>query len=65
MGDGIPGVLESWKTPGGYMVISRWASDDVTDRIAIGIGSSVGVAQKLQSAGAHEFMTTVEITIPD
>jgi hypothetical protein len=65
VGDGIPGVLESWKTPGGYMVISRWASDDVTDRIAIGIGSSVGVAQKLQSAGAHEFMTTVEITIPD
>jgi hypothetical protein len=65
VGDGIPGVLESWKTPGGYMVISRWASDDVTDRIAIGIGSSVGVAQELQSAGAHEFMTTVEITIPD
>ena len=63
LGDGIPGVLESWKTPGGYMVVSRWASDDVTDRIAIGIGSSVGVAQDLQRAGAHEFWDTDEITI--
>ena len=65
LGDGIPGVLESWKTPGGYMVVSRWASDDVTDRIAIGIGSSVGVAQDLQRAGAHEFWDTDEITILD
>ena len=65
LGDGIPGVLESWKTPGGYMVVSRWASDDVTDRIAIGIGTSVGVAQDLQRAGAHEFWDTDEITILD
>ncbi len=55
VGDGIPGVLESWKTPGGYLVISRWTSEDVTDRIAIGIGSSVDVAKDLQLAGAHEY----------
>ncbi|MBT3995491.1 MAG: hypothetical protein HOF01_06795 [Chloroflexi bacterium] len=65
VGDGIPGVLESWKTPGGYMVISRWTSDDVTDRIAIGIGSSVDVAKDLQLAGAHEYWDGTEITILD
>ncbi|MBN4064645.1 hypothetical protein JYU04_02805 [Dehalococcoides mccartyi] len=65
VGEGIPGVIESWKVPGGYMVVSRWASDDVTDRTVIGIGSSIGWAQDLQRAGVFEFQTTTEVTVLD
>lgn len=63
VGEGIPGVLESWNTPGGFMVISRWASDEVSDRIAIGIGPSVDAAREFQRVAAYEFMTDVEITV--
>ncbi|MDG0866642.1 hypothetical protein [Candidatus Lucifugimonas marina] len=63
-GRGIPGVLESWWGPGGYLVMSRWSSEGV-DRVVIGHGSSVEIAQQLEMAGAYEFSDETEITVLD
>ena len=35
--NGLPGVLEAWEGPGGYIVLSRWNADDEGDRVAISI----------------------------
>ncbi|MBT4126422.1 MAG: hypothetical protein HOE43_08505 [Chloroflexi bacterium] len=63
-GRGIPGVLESWWGPGGYLVMSRWYSDEA-ERVVIGRGSSVEIAQQLEMAGAYEFSDETEITVLD
>ena len=34
---GLPEVLEAWRGPGGYVVMSRWRSGDHGDVVAIGI----------------------------
>ena len=64
-GEGIPGVIESWWGPGGYLVMSRWASDATSDRIAIGRGPTVDTAQEMQRVAAFEFSGNVEVTILD
>jgi len=63
-GRGIPGVLESWWGPGGYLVMSRWHSEDA-NRVVIGRGSSVEIAQQLEMAGAYEFTDVAEISVPE
>ena len=63
MGEGIPGVIESWRGPGGYLVMSRWASEDTSDRIAIGRGTTVDIAREMQRVAAFEFSGNVEVII--
>ncbi len=65
LGTGIPGVIESWKVPVGNLVMSRWVAEDDKYRVVIGIGSSVGIAQELQLAGAYEFTGETELAVLD
>ena len=32
---GLPGILEAWSGPGGYMVISRWEFEDSAEQVRI------------------------------
>jgi len=64
-GDGIPGVLESWWGPGGYLVMSRWNSQDTADRVVIGRGPSVDIATEMQRLAAYEFHGDTELIVLD
>ena len=47
-GDGIPGVLEGWNTPGGHLVMSRWSTEGKNEFVVVAIAPSSGGAQMLQ-----------------
>ncbi|MCH7984374.1 MAG: hypothetical protein IIC28_10440 [Chloroflexi bacterium] len=44
---GLPGVLEAWWGPGGYVVMSRWDSGAQGDMVAIGITPTGGGSHAL------------------
>ncbi|MDA1279220.1 MAG: hypothetical protein O3B95_04165 [Chloroflexi bacterium] len=47
---GLPGVLEAWQGPGGYIVLSRWDAGESGDRIGIAITSGGGSSHQLSGA---------------
>lgn len=47
---GLPGVLEAWGGPGGYIVLSRFDSGDLGDRVGIAITSNGGDSHGLIQA---------------
>lgn len=51
---GLPGILEAWWGPGGYVVMSRWDSGDSGDMIAIGITPTGGGSHGLVFALADQ-----------
>ncbi|MDP6666578.1 MAG: hypothetical protein QF357_04175 [Dehalococcoidia bacterium] len=49
-GAGLPGLLEAWAGPGGFVVMSRWSSDEYGDVVAIGIAPDGASSQALVTA---------------
>lgn len=66
-GDGIPGVLEGWNTPGGHLVMSRWSAQGKSEFVAIAIAPTAGDAQMLQMRIPDEYIdgSQSQITILD
>jgi hypothetical protein len=46
----LDGILESWRGPGGSIVVSRWDAGDGTEQVAVAIASESGLLHELNFA---------------